>query len=129
MPAKTLADFRQLPNLTKETKDDLRGTEDAPTAPDSGSISYRLTYADGLDVRVMDYGTSAFVTRLRVSGADHAIKDEVKIGAPRAQIEAVLGKPSRGGGGYSIYEGKTDVVRVFYTPTGTIGAVEIDRGM
>ncbi len=129
-PGKTIADFRAIPNLTDEKKDDLRGTvqDNAPAEPGFGPIAYRFTYANGLEVRVLDYGESAFVTRLRINGADRVIKDDLKIGSPRAQIEAALGRPVRGGISYAVYEGKADQIRVFYTPTGTISSVEVEHG-
>lgn len=128
--AKTVTEFRAIPNLAAEAKDDLRGLkEDNAEAQSSyGPVGYRFTYSDGLDLRVLDYGESAFVTRMRLSGADRVVKDEVKIGGPRSDIEASLGRPSRGGGSYAVYEGKNDVIRVFYTPSGLISAVEVDRG-
>ena len=128
--AKTVAEFRAIPNLASESKDDLRGLKEdnAEAQASYGPVGYRFTYSDGLDLRVLDYGESAFVTRMRLSGADRVVKDEVRIGGPRSGIEAVLGRPSRGGGSYAVYEGKNDVVRVFYTPAGLISAVEVDRG-
>lgn len=128
-PGKTVADFRALPNFTGEKKDELRGTieDNAPAEPRTGPISYRFTYT-GMEVRALDYGSSAFITRLRVDGADRVIKDEVKIGGPRAAVDAALGRPVTGGGSYAVYEGKTDVIRVFFTPTGTVSAVEINHG-
>lgn len=127
-PGRSVADFRAMPNLAKETKDDLRGVQGEPDKPSFGPVGYRFSFSDGLDLRVMDYGDSAFVTRLRINGADRVIKGELKIGGSRAQIEEELGRPARGGGTYSVYEGKTDVVRVFYTKAGAISSVEIDRG-
>ncbi|WP_411887199.1 hypothetical protein [Hydrocarboniphaga effusa] len=128
--AKTVAEFRAIPNLASESKDDLRGLKEdnAEAQASYGPVGYRFTYSDGLDLRVLDYGESAFVTRMRLSGVDRVVKDEVKIGGPRSGIEAALGRPSRGGGSYAVYEGKNDVVRVFYTPAGLISAVEVDRG-
>lgn len=126
VPGKSLAEFRALPNLSNEKADDLLASDEP--AKDAGPRSVRFTYSDGVDLRVMDYGEQAFVSHLRISGPEHELLDELKIGSSRAQVEAVLGKPSRGGGHYAVYEGKDDIVRFFYTEAGALSAVEIDHG-
>lgn len=154
VPGKSVADFRALPNLVSEKRDNLSGTVDPePEAPKStpaatpdsdqigatpapappkpanaGPASVRFIYSDGVDLRVMDYGDKAFVTHLKINGPGHVVLDTLKIGATRDEVLAVLGRPSRGGGSYAIYEGKSDVIRVFYTPAGTLSSLEIDRG-
>lgn len=125
-PGKSLAEFRTLPNLGSEKVDDLLASDDPKDA--AGPRSVRFLFNDGMDLRVMDYGNQAFVSHLRVNGPEHVLLDELKIGSSRAQVEAVLGKPTRGGARYTVYEGKDDVVRFYYTDAGTISAVEIDRG-
>lgn len=139
-PGKTVADFRALPNLASEKRDELRGVEDQPAeaapdapppaeaAPPSGPASVRFLYSDGVDLRVMDYGDKAFVSHLRINGPGRVVLDPLKIGSTRDEVLAVLGRPTRGGGSYAVYEGKNDVIRVFYTATGTLSSVEIDRG-
>ncbi len=127
-PGKTVADFRAMPNFSGETRDELRGLKDDAEQTRGGPVGYRFAYSDGLDVRVLDYGESAFITRLRVSGAERTVKDTVKIGSSREQIESTLDRPTRAGGSYWVYEGKNDQIRVFYTPKGAVSAVEVDRG-
>ena len=126
-PGKTLADFRALPNLVNEVKDELRGSDDTST-PATGPFGYRFTFSDGLTVRVMDYGASAFVTSLRLTGGNRPLPNELKLGMSRAQVEAILGRPTRGGLSYAVYEGKSDVIRTFYGEGGVLNKVEVDRG-
>lgn len=125
-PGKTLAEFRALPKLSDEKTEDLHA-EDAPTQSQAPH-SVRLNFADGMRLRVIDYGEQAFISHLRVDGAEHPLLDALKIGATRAQVEAVLGRPSRGGISYTVYDGKDDTVRFFYAPDGKLSAVEIDTG-
>lgn len=127
-PGKTLADFRALPNLANEAKDELRGSDDASAAASSGPFGYRFTTSDGLMIRVMDYGANAFVTSLRLSGGSRTLPNDLVLGASRAQVQAVLGLPTRGGQSYAVYEGKSDVIRVFYGEGGALNKLEIDRG-
>lgn len=127
-PGKAAADFRALPNFAEEARDDLRGDLSEPQAEHAGPSSLRMKYSDGMELRLLDYGTNAFVTRLRVDGQGHAIKDALRVGDDRSAIEQELGRPTRGGMSYVVYEGKNDVLRVYYTPEGKIRAVEIDRG-
>lgn len=125
-PGKSAAEFRTLPNLADEKKQILSGTDDESTAANE-PVSLRFSYSDGMEIRVLDFGTQAFVTHLRVDGPGKALAQNLKIGATRAEVEAVLGRASRGGQSYSVYEGKTDVIRVFYTAN-LASRVEIDRG-
>lgn len=125
-PGKSIAEFRALPKISSEKTDDLQASDDP--AKNQGPRSVRFSFSDGMRLRVMDYGEQAFISHARIDGPEHALLDQLKIGSSRAEVEAVLGKPGRGGQSYAVYEGKDDIVRCFYNGAGQLSAVEIDAG-
>ena len=125
-PSKTVEELRAQTGFESEEVQLLNGNteaKDVPPFPRQVTLKYR----DGLRIRVLDYGKQAFVSQIRVSGPSWPIHDGLKVGSTRKEVEAVLGKPKRGGASYSIFEGETDAVRVMYTD-GKVTSVEIDRG-
>ncbi|MGQ0531032.1 MAG: hypothetical protein ACT4PG_14755 [Panacagrimonas sp.] len=125
-PSKTVDEFKAQSGFESEEVQLLNGnTEAKDVKPFPRQVT--LKYRDGLRIRVLDYGQQAFVSQIRVSGASWPIHGGLKLGSTRAEVEAVLGKPKRGGQSYSIFEGETDVVRVMYAD-GKLSSVEIDRG-
>ena len=125
-PSKTLEEFRAQAGFESEDVQLLNGnTEAKDVKPYPRQVT--LKYRDGLRIRVLDYGQQAFISQIRVSGASWPIHGGLKVGSTRKEVEAVLGKPKRGGTSYSVFEGETDVVRVMYTDS-KVTAVEIDRG-
>lgn len=125
-PGKSIAEFRALPKISSEKIDDLQASDDP--SKNQGPRSVRFSFSDGMRLRVMDYGEQAFISHARIDGPEHALLDQLKIGSSRAEVEAVLGKPGRGGQSYAVYEGKDDIVRCFYNGAGQLSAVEIDAG-
>lgn len=125
-PAKTVDEFKALQGFESESVQPLNGNTEAKDVKPFPRL-VTLKFRDGLRVRLVDYGQQAFVSQVRVSGASWPLHGGLKVGSTRAEVEALLGKPARGGQTYSVYEGKTDVVRVMYQ-NGTVGSVEIDRG-
>lgn len=123
---KTLDEFKALPAFVGEQSVLLNGDLEATDTKGKPKL-VTLTYRDGLRVRVIDYGTQAFVTQVKVNGPGRVLKDDIKVGSSRAEVEAALGVPSRGGGNYSLYQGSSDSVRFFYS-NNVVTSVEIDRG-
>lgn len=125
-PGKTVEELRAQAGFESEDVQLLHGnTEAKDVKPFPRQVT--LKYRDGLRIRVLDYGKQAFVSQIRVSGASWPIHGGLKLGSTRPEVEAVLGKPKRGGQSYSIFEGETDVVRVMYQD-GKVTVVEISRG-
>jgi hypothetical protein len=124
--AKTVDEFKAVSGFVREKVDLLTGDlENKDTAGKPTQVT--LYYQGGLRVRVINYGTQAFLTQVRADGPGPVFKDNIKVGSARAEVEASLGRPNRGGGSYTVYQGKTDTVRFTYT-NNLVTSIEIDRG-
>lgn len=123
---KSLAEFKALPGFASEQSLLLNGDLEATEVKDKPKL-VTLNYSNGLRVRVIDYGTQAFVSQVRVTAPGRALKDNITVGSSRAEVETSLGAPTRGSGSYAVYQGSTDTVRFSYA-NDVVTAVEIDRG-
>lgn len=125
-PGGTIDALKALPGFVSEKRDEIKPAIEGKEVPKYPQ-PVTLNYEGDVRVRLIDYGTQAFVSQVKVSSASRELADGIKVGMTREQIEGILGVPTRGTSYHMVYEGKTDTIRFLFA-SGIVSSVEIDRG-